>query len=111
MASGGFRYTQVVSGPEPGQLLLLDLQSKALFELQTGLETQVSAGRRCQHLQRHPRRMYARACRLSQSGNMLCSFATLVKDILKLQVDPYQRDFMNMLFLTPGWELALQRVG
>ena len=54
LAPGPFSYTQVVSGPEPGQLLLLDLQSKALFELQTGLETQVSVGQRWLHVQRQP---------------------------------------------------------
>jgi hypothetical protein len=54
MASGGFWCTQVVSGPEPGQLLLLDLQSKALFELQTGLDVQVSAGQHWLHVQQQP---------------------------------------------------------
>jgi hypothetical protein len=36
-------YMQVVSGEEPGQLLLMDLQSRDLFEMRIDLESQVNA--------------------------------------------------------------------
>jgi hypothetical protein len=35
-------HVQVVSGNQPGQLLLLDLQSKDLYEMRLGLDSQVS---------------------------------------------------------------------